>query len=124
MPEKEAINIQKFLKRPEVKNVTGNVNPELLERRNYRPPVCDVFNNQYTKVKDVPEYAFDIDREAIRRLPDLVNNKVQSICGIDSPDDAFKKHYNKKRSIGIVFSGGPAPGGHNVIAGLLTQPKR
>ncbi len=30
----------------------------------------------------------------------------------------------KKRNIGIVFSGGPAPGGHNVIAGLYDAAKK
>ena len=124
MPEKEAINIEEFLNRPEVKNVTGSVNSELLERRNYKPPVCDVFNNPYTIAKEVEEYAFDIDREANRKLPDLVNNKVQRILGVDSPDDDFKKQFNRKRNIGIVFSGGPAPGGHNVIAGLFDAAKK
>ena len=87
MPEKEVINIKEFLNRPDVKNVTGSVNPELLERRNYKPPVCGVFKNPYTTVKDVEEYTFDIDREADRQLPDLVNNKVQSIYGVNSPDE-------------------------------------
>jgi diphosphate-dependent phosphofructokinase len=124
MPEKEVINIKEFLNHPDVKNVTGSVNPELLERRNYKPPVCDVFKNTYTTVKDVEEYTFDIDREANRQLPDLVNNKVQSICGVDSPDESFKDQFSKKRNIGIVFSGGPAPGGHNVIAGLFDAAKK
>ena len=110
MPEKEAINIEEFLNRPDVKHVTGSVNSELLERRNYKPPVCDVFNNPYTIAKEIEEYAFDIDREANRKLPDLVNNKVQRILGVDSPDDDFKKQFNRTRNIGIVFSGGPAPG--------------
>jgi len=124
MPEKEVINIKEFLNRPDVKNVTGSVNPELLERRNYKPPVCGVFENPYTTVKDVEEYTFDIDREADRQLPDLVNNKVQSIYGVNSPDEPFKDQFSRKRNIGIVFSGGPAPGGHNVIAGLFDAAKR
>ncbi len=124
MPEKEAVNIEEFLNRSEVKSVTGNVNPELLERRNYMPPVCDVFKNPYTTLKNAAEYSFDIDREANRQLPSLVNNKVQIVCGVDSPDELFKEKFNHHRNIGIVFSGGPAPGGHNVIAGLFDAAKK
>ena len=32
--------------------------------------------------------------------------------------------YGKQRNIGIVFSGGPAPGGHNVIAGVYDAAKK
>jgi len=124
MAKKEAVNIEEFLNRPEVKSVTGNVNPELLERRNYMPPVCDVFKNPYTTLKNVEEYSFDIDREANKQLPSLVNNKVQSICSVDSPDELFKEKFSRHRNIGIVFSGGPAPGGHNVIAGLFDAAKK
>ncbi|MBW2218854.1 MAG: 6-phosphofructokinase [Deltaproteobacteria bacterium] len=124
MAKKEAVNIEEFLNRPEVKSVTGNVNPELLERRSYMPPVCDVFKNPYTTLKNVEEYSFDIDREANKQLPSLVNNKVQSICSVDSPDELFKEKFSRHRNIGIVFSGGPAPGGHNVIAGLFDAAKK
>ena len=34
------------------------------------------------------------------------------------------ERYTQRRNIGIVFSGGPAPGGHNVIAGLFDAAKR
>ena len=36
----------------------------------------------------------------------------------------LKKTYGKQRNIGIVFSGGPAPGGHNVIAGVYDAAKK
>jgi len=49
---------------------------------------------------------------------------VQKVVGIDSPDESFKKEYCKRRNIGLVFSGGPAPGGHNVIAGLYDAAKK
>jgi pyrophosphate--fructose-6-phosphate 1-phosphotransferase len=39
-----------------------------------------------------------------------------------NPDHATD--YTKPRNIGIVFSGGPAPGGHNVIAGLFDAMKK
>jgi pyrophosphate--fructose-6-phosphate 1-phosphotransferase len=67
---------------------------------------------------------FDIDKEAEKQLPSIINNKVQNILGVASLDESFKERYCKKRNIGIVFSGGPAPGGHNVIAGIYDAAKK
>ncbi|MBW2109703.1 MAG: 6-phosphofructokinase, partial [Deltaproteobacteria bacterium] len=41
-----------------------------------------------------------------------------------APQGAQQETYRKRRNIGIVFSGGPAPGGHNVIAGLFDAAKK
>ena len=35
-----------------------------------------------------------------------------------------KQNFSKSRNIGVVFSGGPAPGGHNVIAGIYDETKK
>ncbi len=70
------------------------------------------------------DYNFDIGKEASKSLPKIIENKVQKVVGIDSPDESFKKEYCKTRNIGLVFSGGPAPGGHNVIAGLYDAAKK
>jgi len=109
---------------PLVREVTSNVNQELIDRRAYRPAVCSVFSHDYTGLEEIDAYRFEIDSESRRQLPKIIDNKVQRVVGIDTPEEAIKAEFGKPRNIGIVFSGGPAPGGHNVIAGLFDAAKR
>jgi pyrophosphate--fructose-6-phosphate 1-phosphotransferase len=120
----ESAAIYDLLKNPEVQNVTANVNRELIERRKNIPPICGVFSGNYTALKENDRFSFVIHKEAEKQLPKIIKNKVQNVVSVDAPDEAFKKNYAKKRNIGIVFSGGPAPGGHNVIAGLFDAAKK
>ncbi len=123
MKDKDLISIEDLLKNPEVKKAADNINQELIERRENISPKCDVFTSPYTVLKDNDDFKFSIDREARKQLPDIIDDKVQSIVGLDSPEESFKERYCKKYTIGVVFSGGPAPGGHNVIAGLYDAAK-
>jgi len=124
MKAQDPMSIVDLLKHPEVQRATRNVNQEVAERREYQPPICDIFSFPYTVLEDSPDFTFDVDNEARKRLPGIIENKVQKIVGDQSPDAAFKEKFCKKRNIGIVFSGGPAPGGHNVIAGLFDVAKK
>lgn len=124
MPGKEPFTIEDILKKPQIQKITDDVSADMVERRAYMPAVCRVFSSPYTTLKQQNRYKFDIDKEARALLPGIINNKVQAIVGIDSPDESFRENYCKKRIIGIVFSGGPAPGGHNVIAGLYDAAKK
>ncbi len=124
MKESNFISLEDLMHNPEVKRVIDNVNQEIKERRAHVPLVCDVFAGGYTRLTDSDTYRFNIDREAARTLPAIIKNKVQSVVREDQPDEAFKASYGKRRNIGIVFSGGPAPGGHNVIAGIFDAAKK
>lgn len=124
MKDKNLDNIEDLFKHPEVQEATNNINRELVERRGYVPPKCKAFENPYTMLKDSDRFKFNIDKEAKKHLPDIIHNKVQTIEGLDSPEESFRDRYCKRRNIGIVFSGGPAPGGHNVIAGLYDAAKQ
>lgn len=124
MPGKESLSLEDILAHPQVRWATDDVNAELLERRGYSPPRCEVFSHQYTILRDTDQYRFEVDKEAEVQLPNIIANKVQLIKGWDSVDDASAQKYCQKRNIGIVFSGGPAPGGHNVIAGLYDAAKK
>jgi len=124
MSKKESIPLEDLLKHPEVQKVTSNINQELVERREYNPPICKVFTYSYTALQDNSKFRFVIDNEAKKQLPNIVDNKVHSITGTENPEESLKEKYCKKRNIGIVFSGGPAPGGHNVIAGLYDAAKK
>ena len=124
MPKKQPVNLENLLNHPKVQKATANANTELLERRQYAPPACRVFSHRFTKLSDAEQYRFEIDKEAQRQLPNIIDNNVQIVSGLGTADDAFIQKYCQKRNIGIVFSGGPAPGGHNVIAGLYDAAKK
>ncbi len=49
--EKEPIDLEDILKNTEVQKATSNINQELIERRKYKPPVCDVFFHPYTSLQ-------------------------------------------------------------------------
>jgi len=124
MPDHRAINLEEILKHPQVKKVTEDASAELVERRHYSPPQCAVFVHPYTVLQESDQYRFELDPEAEKQLPNIIGNKLQLVLGKDAVDDAAARQYGKKRNIGIVFSGGPAPGGHNVIAGLYDAAKK
>ena len=124
MSKKKRISIEDLLGKSAVQETTSELSNELLERREYVPRTCSVFSMPYTALEETDDFDFFVDQEAKRKLPRIIDNKVQNIAGIDSPDDSHKEQYAKKRNIGIVFSGGPAPGGHNVIAGLFDAAKK
>ncbi|MFC1826215.1 6-phosphofructokinase, partial [Thermodesulfobacteriota bacterium] len=124
MKTQDPVSIVDLLKHPAVQRATKNVNQEVTERLEYQPPICDAFSLPYTMLEDSSDFTFDVDNEARKRLPGIIENKVQKIVGVQSPAATFKESYCKNRNIGIVFSGGPAPGGHNVIAGLFDAAKK
>ena len=126
MPGKKTfkMEIKDVLKHPVVLKVTDDVNPELLERRQYPPPVCKAFSRKFTILHETDQFKFTVDKAAQKQLPNIIDNRVQKIEGLKTADASFAKAYGKKRNIGIVFSGGPAPGGHNVIAGLYDAAKK
>lgn len=123
MTERQCIHMDAFLKRPEVQKVTHKINEELAERRAYRPETCDVFSSAYTVLEECEAYVFETDAEARKKLPSIIQNRVQQIRPEDTPNETFKERFQKPLRIGIVFSGGPAPGGHNVIAGIFDAAK-
>jgi len=124
MANRKTVSVEKLLTNEKVLRATDSVNPELLERRSYQPPICEVFKNPYTALEDDDGYRFVIDHEARKKLPHIIRNQVQAVVPVKSPDEAFTSTYSRPRNIGIVFSGGPAPGGHNVIAGIYDAAKK
>ena len=123
MLNKDAETLKTLLNHPEVAVLTSCTNQELTDRRAYIPPKCEVFSFPYTTLEEDDTYRFEIDKEAQKQLPDIIGNKLQTITGCGELDQACKDVYCRRRNIGIVFSGGPAPGGHNVIAGLWDAAK-
>jgi len=118
------ITLKEFLEHPVVKKVTDKTNEELTERRKYTPELCDVFSSPYTRLTESDRYRFDLDPEAKKKLPSIIGNKVQVVTAESKPGEDLKKRYTRSLRIGVVFSGGPAPGGHNVIAGIYDAAKK
>mgnify|MGYP003565642369 FL=1 len=124
MSPKNRVDLDKLLMNPEVQKAVSTASAVRLARSAYQPALCEIFNNPYSVVESVDAYRFDINPEARRQLPNIINNKVQVIKGRTSLDDESRTQYERARKIGIVFSGGPAPGGHNVIAVLYDAAKK
>jgi pyrophosphate--fructose-6-phosphate 1-phosphotransferase len=121
---KDGVDLDKLLRKSEVQKTVSSTSTMSRVRNAYQPALCDVFNDPYTVIETLNDYRFEINPEAQRLLPSIINNKVQVIKGRASLDDDTRIRYERARKIGIVFSGGPAPGGHNVIAGLYDAAKK
>ncbi|MGD9332761.1 MAG: 6-phosphofructokinase [Desulfobacterales bacterium] len=115
--------LRELMQTPEVQNAISNINPGLVQRRAFRPPRCVVFEQPFTALEEARGYRFEIDAEARRQLPGIIHNPVQIVRGKDDLPPEARADYQRRRTVGIVFSGGPAPGGHNVIAGLFDALK-
>ncbi len=118
------IDIKTLLNHAVAQEATSDVNKEVIERRAFSPKKVKLFSQGYTSLDDQPNYKFSNDKEAEKVLPDIINNNVQLIVNDSEKNKEDKEFFNKKRNIGVVFSGGPAPGGHNVIAGIFDETKR
>jgi len=123
MTHDEMPQLQKLMQTSEVQNAISSISPGLVQRRAFRPPRCAVFDQPFTVLEESHGYRFEIDAEARRQVPRIIDNPVQVVIGQDALPDAALAAYRRRRTVGIVFSGGPAPGGHNVIAGLFDAVK-
>ncbi len=108
----------------QVREIINEESRETLARRRFSPEKIEIFNASHTCLEILDEYRFVKDTEAERMLPGIINNPVQQVITNPDPDENAKAQFSKPRNIGVVFSGGPAPGGHNVIAGLFDEMKR
>jgi len=117
-------DFSEFLQKREVRKVVDKFSAEARARLDYQPPLCDAFTGEFTAMHSVPGFSFTTHRAAEVALPDIIDNMVQQVYREDAPAEDFKEKYRARRNIGIVFSGGPAPGGHNVIAGLFDAARK
>jgi len=124
MESKNYKSLEFLLNHPKTDHVTHDVNTETIERRSFYPKKIKLFSSKFTHIKDCPEYKFKHDNEASKALPDIINNSVQKIVSGQEKSESEKQNFSKSRNIGVVFSGGPAPGGHNVFAGIYDETKK
>jgi pyrophosphate--fructose-6-phosphate 1-phosphotransferase len=112
-------DITALIESAEVQRAVSPSNTATEARRRFKPQICEAFKGEATALQTRDEFRFDIDPHTRQQLPDIINNRVQAVVGGDTGEQ-----YNQPRNIGIVFSGGPAPGGHNVIAGLYDAARK
>ncbi|MDI6855063.1 MAG: diphosphate--fructose-6-phosphate 1-phosphotransferase [Deltaproteobacteria bacterium] len=89
------------------------------ERRAYRPHLCPALAGGAGVTRPLGGFDLEPFKIACEQLPFVSRNKLLEIV-----PDGKQTRPDRPRRIGIVLSGGPAPGGHNVIAGLFDAAKR
>jgi diphosphate-dependent phosphofructokinase len=87
-----------------------------IERRAYQPPLCPALAGGAGVTRPLAGFDLEVLKVATEQLPHVSQNKLVEILPAETPSQAAP------RRLGIVLSGGPAPGGHNVIAGVLRPP--
>ncbi|WP_300462849.1 6-phosphofructokinase [Desulfobacula sp.] len=123
--ENQNVNSLEFLlNHPKTGQAISDVNAETIERQSFSPRKIKIFSSTYTTIHACPEYTFQQDTEAQKLLPDIIDNMVQKIVPGDDKSTEVRQAFGIPRNLGVVFSGGPAPGGHNVIAGLYDEAKK
>ncbi len=97
-----------------------DISPLQILRYEYQPKLPAILREDIKTIRPVvgDETAPTQDKEAIKAL-------FPHTCGL--PSVSFSKGENKtitaKRNVGVILSGGQAPGGHNVISGLYDALK-
>ncbi len=124
MAEDLGIDTGELLIHPDIHKMTSHCNTVLQERLNFQPDTCRVFDHAIYRLQDDRDYDFQIHPSAREMLPAIIDNCVQQVVREPDPAAELQNRYRQKRRIGIVFSGGPAPGGHNVIAGVFDAMKK
>ena len=87
----------------------------------YIPKMPEVFSSAISDIKAVPTEAIEpeVDKESLKAIFKHSYGKpaVKFVQGTNVAA-------NKALTVGVLLSGGPAPGGHNVVAGLFDGLKR
>ena len=96
-----------------IEALLGNETAFRAARRSYQPLLCPRLAAGPGLTRPLEGFALDVMKVAREQLPFVSKNKLLEIIPDDQPRPG------KPLRLGIVLSGGPAPGGHNVIAGLF-----
>jgi pyrophosphate--fructose-6-phosphate 1-phosphotransferase len=89
-----------------------------VERRAYQACLCPNLAAGTGVIRPLPGFDLEVLRVAREALPLVSQNGLVEVITPTAPRP------EAPRRIGIVLSGGPAPGGHNVIAGVFEAARR
>ena len=102
-----------------IEELLGTETPFRFERRAYQPRLCKAQAGGAGLTRPLAGFDLEVLKVAVEQLPFVSQNKLVKII-----PDGGQTREELPRRIGIVLSGGPAPGGHNVIAGVFEAAKR
>jgi len=89
------------------------------ERRAYQPQLCPALAGGTGVTRILAGFDLEVLKVATEELPHVSQNQLVEIAPAEG-----QSRQETPRRLGIVLSGGPAPGGHNVIAGVFEAAKR
>ncbi len=101
-----------------IDELLGSETPFRVERRSYQPCLCSRLAAGTGVTRPLPGFDLEVLRVAREELPLVSQNRLVEVVPAAAPLT------EPPRRIGIVLSGGPAPGGHNVIAGVFEAATR
>lgn len=87
------------------------------ERDAYQPKLPKALNGAVKVKEGAPTQSVDNQEEIKNLFPNTYGMPVVEFVESDEPN-------NKRINVGVILSGGQAPGGHNVITGLFDQIKK
>ena len=87
----------------------------------YTPKMPEIFSSPVSAIRAVPTEIIEpkYDKESLREI--FTHSYGKPAVKFTSGDNKFASN---PLTVGVLLSGGPAPGGHNVIAGLFDGLKR
>lgn len=96
----------------------NTISPLLEHLMKSTPELPKVFENDALTILEGDTTTSISDEESIKRMfPDIFGKKIVTFQEVEKTADS-------KCNIGVILSGGQAPGGHNVIAGLFDALKK
>jgi len=101
-----------------IEALLGNETTFRAARRSSQPQLCPRLAAGPGGLRPLEGFDLEVLKVAQEQLPFVSQNRLAEIV----PESQSRPE--KPRRLGIVLSGGPAPGGHNVIAGLFQAAKR
>jgi diphosphate-dependent phosphofructokinase len=102
-----------------IEELLGIDTPFKAERRAYQPQLCPALAGGAGLTRPLAGFDLEVLKVAHEQLPWVSQNTLVEIV----PEEGQARQAPPRR-LGIVLSGGPAPGGHNVIAGLFEAATR
>lgn len=88
--------------------------------KQYKPSLPEIFNHRHVEgIEEGDATASVADKDSIARMfPHIFGRKCVVLKEGSQPAES------RKQKVGVILSGGQAPGGHNVIAGLYDAIKK
>jgi pyrophosphate--fructose-6-phosphate 1-phosphotransferase len=106
----------------ELSELVEGLSPVERSRLLYHPRLPNILTQPHQLVTSTEANNIPLDQQIIKLFPNTINQPAAEICGARQRNNNISPNNNSNSNralkLGVVLSGGPAPGGHNVISGL------